>query len=416
MQAVGGIYKFPLSSGYGSRLKLLFQIIKLKCLSQGLSTMRKRPIARETAIASAASILTTSIETPPSIMLRKPKIIATILLAFAIAVAGHWIGFDRPNWAQSPIPETAISANSLQLEPPIDCTLDDDCFILLYPDRDPGPGEIDFGCGRQTYNGHKGTDFGIANLDRMKAGVPVIASAPGTVLRVRDGVSDRLITDPKQVEALNGRECGNGIFIDHGNGWETQYCHLRNGSVVVTPGTKVDTGTVLGMVGASGAASFPHVHITALYQGEVVDPFVGPEAGPGCQVARSPLWSMPLEYKPTGVINAGFADTPPAMNDLWEGNFPESVLDKEIPALLFWVHLYGVLEGDTYQFKLIAPNGETIAEDQKEINSPSKTWMGYVGKRNNPERPITPGIWTGEYKLTRGSEVLLDLSRQIEVK
>ncbi|MCT7983491.1 M23 family metallopeptidase [Laspinema sp. A4] len=349
-------------------------------------------------------------------MFRKPKIIAMIVLAFAIAVAVHWIGFDRPNFAQSPMPETTLAANSLQLAPPIDCTLDEDCFILLYPDRDPGPGEVDFGCGRQTYDGHKGTDFGIANTDKMNAGVAVIASAPGKVLRVRDGVNDRLITDPQQVEALDGRECGNGVFIEHGNGWETQYCHLRNGSVAVRPGMEVETGTVLGMVGASGAASFPHVHITALYQGQVVDPFVGPEAGPGCQVSRSPLWTVPLDYTPTGAIDAGFADTPPEIKDLWEGGFPQNELSKDIPALLFWVHTYGVLPGDSYQFKLIAPNGQAIAEDRKEITSPSKTWMGYVGKRNNPDRPILPGVWRGEYQLTRGGEVLVDLVREIEVR
>ncbi|WP_242541512.1 M23 family metallopeptidase [Phormidium pseudopriestleyi] len=349
-------------------------------------------------------------------MFRKPKIIATILLAFAIAVAVHWIGFDRPNFAQSPVSETTISANSLELAPPIDCTLDEDCFILLYPDRDPGPGEVDFGCGRQTYDGHKGTDFGIANTDKMNAGVAVIASAPGKVLRVRDGVSDRLIMDPQQVEAIEGRECGNGVFIEHGNGWETQYCHLRNGSVAVTPGMEVDTGTVLGMVGASGAASFPHVNITALYKGTVVDPFVGPEAGPGCQVSRSPIWTVPLDYTPTGAIDAGFADTPPEMNDLWEGGFAQGELSQDIPALLFWVHTYGVLAGDSYQFKLIAPNGQAIAEDTKEINSPSKTWMGYVGKRNNPDRPIAPGVWRGEYQLIREGEVLVNLVREIEVK
>jgi murein DD-endopeptidase len=41
--------------------------------------------------------------------------------------------------------------------------------------------------------------------------------------------------------------------------------------------------------------------------------------------------------------------------------------------------------------------------------------MGYVGRRNNPNRPIAPGVWRGEYQLTRGGEVLVDLVREIEV-
>lgn len=62
---------------------------------------------------------------------------------------------------------------------PIDCQLGQDCFILLYPDRDPTPNVVDFGCGRQTYDGHKGTDFAIPDEQAMARGVPVLASQGG---------------------------------------------------------------------------------------------------------------------------------------------------------------------------------------------------------------------------------------------
>ncbi|MGH2415006.1 MAG: M23 family metallopeptidase [Microcystaceae cyanobacterium] len=133
----------------------------------------------------------------------------------------------------------------------------------------------------------------------------------GTVLRVRDGVADKLVPDQTDREAITGTECGNGAIVDHGNGWETQYCHLHQGSLAVKPGTEVEKGTVLGMVGASGLASFPHVHLTLRYQGQIVDPFVGVNPKPGCQVTRHPLWERTLDYVPTGLIRAGFAPQPP---------------------------------------------------------------------------------------------------------
>jgi murein DD-endopeptidase len=32
------------------------------------------------------------------------------------------------------------------------------------------------------------------------------------------------------------------VVIDHGGGWETQYCHLREGSVLVRPDETLDAG------------------------------------------------------------------------------------------------------------------------------------------------------------------------------
>jgi D-3-phosphoglycerate dehydrogenase len=48
---------------------------------------------------------------------------------------------------------------------------------------------------------------------------------------------------------IAGRECGNGVVIAHEDGWETQYCHMRRGSVAVQPGERVARGQTLGLVG-----------------------------------------------------------------------------------------------------------------------------------------------------------------------
>ena len=317
---------------------------------------------------------------------------------------------------QNSVFENSIAqvSNNPKFALPIECKLDKDCFILLYSDRDPSPKELDFGCGRQTYDGHKGTDFAIPDEKIMAQGVAVTAVAPGKVLRTRDGIPDRRIIDTADRDAVKNIECGNGIVIDHGNGWEAQYCHLRNGSVVVKPGTVVKAGTQLGMVGTSGLSSFPHVHLSVRYQGEIVDPFVGVNVKSGCNVPRNSIWEEPLSYKPTGIIRSGFATVAPTMDDLWSGKFYDTVLAGNSAALIFWVQIYGVLPGDKEHYQLFAPNGERVIDNKKEMKSARKTWMGYVGKRNNSQSlPI--GKWRGEYSLTRGDQVLVNITKEVQL-
>lgn len=107
-----------------------------------------------------------------------------------------------------------------------------------YVDSDPGQEAVDFNCGRQTNNGHDGTDFGIADLQAMWTGVPVIASAAGVILRVRDNIADHLVAEESDRIVIKNFECGNGLVIEHGNGWQSQYCHVRKGSLMVKPGER----------------------------------------------------------------------------------------------------------------------------------------------------------------------------------
>ena len=151
----------------------------------------------------------------------------------------------------------AQKPNSPQFGQPIDCTLGKDCFILLYFDRNPSPAAVDFGCGRQTYDGHDGTDFAIPDAKAMAKGVPVIASAAGKVLRVRDGVVDRRLQNDTDKANIQGTECGNGMVIDHGGGWEAQYCHLRQGSVAVKPGAPAPKAQFWGWWETLGWHLFP---------------------------------------------------------------------------------------------------------------------------------------------------------------
>jgi murein DD-endopeptidase MepM/ murein hydrolase activator NlpD len=60
------------------------------------------------------------------------------------------------------------------------------------------------------------------------------------------------------------------IDIDHGNGYHTWYAHLSR--VMVPVGTHVYKGQSIGLVGATGFATGPHLHYQVMYEGSPVDP------------------------------------------------------------------------------------------------------------------------------------------------
>jgi murein DD-endopeptidase MepM/ murein hydrolase activator NlpD len=105
---------------------------------------------------------------------------------------------------------------------------------------------------RRLFNGqhrsyHRGTDF------RAGIGTPVYGSNSGTV---------RL--------AKNLFYSGNIVIVDHGMGIFTNYAHLSE--IQVTAGQQIARGYQIGLSGASGRVSGPHLHWAVKVNGAYVDP------------------------------------------------------------------------------------------------------------------------------------------------
>jgi hypothetical protein len=57
-----------------------------------------------------------------------------------------------------------------------------------------------------------------------------------------------------------GSAYGEYVQIDHGNGYQTLYGHLKSGSKRVRTGESVQAGQVIGLVGRTGNVTGPHLH------------------------------------------------------------------------------------------------------------------------------------------------------------
>lgn len=271
-----------------------------------------------------------------------------------------------------------VSAGAFDLDFPLDCTLGETCYIQQYFDRDPGPDAADHTCGTLSYDGHDGTDIGLPTIAAMQAGVVVRAAAPGVVLGMRDGMEDIRMSDPGAPD-VKGRECGNGVVIAHDGGWQTQYCHMKSGSIAVRKGDTVATGTPLGQVGLSGMTEFPHLHVSVRRDGVEIDPF-DPDDTPACGTPSQPLWQVPIDYRPGGILTIGIATEVPEYEAIKQGLPQADPMPAKAPALVVWAHLFGSRAGDQLALSITGPAGEVIADSVALDRTQAQSFRA-VGKR-----------------------------------
>jgi hypothetical protein len=274
----------------------------------------------------------------------------------------------------------APAAGAITLSLPVECELGTICYIQQYMDHDPSKASQDFQCGPRTYNTHKGTDFAVATAAKAKAGINIIAAATGTVLGTRNNMPD-VWTGEINPDAIEGRDCGNGLVIDHGDGWQTQYCHLREGSVVVKKGEMVEIGTKLGEMGMSGRTQFAHLHLSVRKDGQPVDPFA-PD-GPDCNAPISEtLWDdIPL-FQKGGILDVGFSNDIPDFTEIKLG-VARTELNRTSPALVSYFYLFGAKRGDTVEMTFKGP-GDFLITDTYELPKNRAQFFRAIGKIDDP--------------------------------
>lgn len=146
----------------------------------------------------------------------------------------------------------------------------------------------DWGCGRITYGGHRGTDFAV-NMSN----VPIYAAAGGSLYYRYDECP---------TYGYFGSNCGGGlgnhVRIEHSDGRVSVYAHMAKG----TPAwySSVWCGSRIGIVGQSGSASTPHLHFDVWNNrsgSTRIDPYAG-----DCDRGSSD-WTYQSSY-PSGYVGS----------------------------------------------------------------------------------------------------------------
>lgn len=304
-----------------------------------------------------------------------------------------------------------VAAGDVVLSLPIDCDLGQNCYVQHYVDLDPGPDVLDFQCGDLTYEGHKGTDFAVPSMADMLRGVNVLAAADGQVAGVRDGIADVVFT-AENATAIKDRECGNGVVLRHTDGWETQYCHMKSGTVTVKSGDKITRGTVLGQVGLSGKTQFPHVHLSVRKNGTVVDPFA-PNKAQHCGHSGQGLWDHEIFYTPAGLIKIGFSDGIPSFEAVQNGTAAQSTLAADTQGLVLFAYVFGGRVDDVINLKITGPKGQ-ILDTEVVLKKDQAQLFRAAGKRLKTSR-WPAGDYTGTVRLRRGPYALGEQTVRVRI-
>lgn len=99
----------------------------------------------------------------------------------------------------------------------------------------------------------------------------------GVDIAVGKGYPIRAVNDGRVALAGDFYFAGNTVYVDHGLGVYSMYCHLSK--IDVKQGQMVEQGQKIGECGSTGRVTGPHLHLSVFILGKSVDPMPLLESG-----------------------------------------------------------------------------------------------------------------------------------------
>ena len=279
---------------------------------------------------------------------------------------------------------------------PIPEPLHDRSYISNYVDLIQGAnnGFMDYECGsNHGYDGHQGIDIAAHDFRFSDQGVPIIATAAGTVTSVTRNQFDRNLWPPYEGS-------GNGLWVQHDDGLYSIYWHLRENSILVEVGERVEAGQFLGYIASSGSSPIPHLHYQ-LNESSNLSDYLPLLAG-ACGETDISVFSDQPDYvgnAPLRILQKGLhtefslADgiyQSGALAEIKQGLIEPFEIGSDETQLGVYVQFQGNV-GQQIHVDLEDPNGTLVAEKQVTVFN-KRRYGWYVLALDLPET-VESGLW-----------------------